>query len=138
MKLWRAPVRIATGAYILDQGISKLEANEETASWLHSRAVTAFPQFQQMEPMTFLRLFRTGEIALGAGLLLPIVPSGLAGLGLTAFSGALMRLYVRSPELHREGSLRPNMQGIGPAKDVWMLAIGLALVIDWLSSRDSA
>ena len=87
-KLWHVPVRLATGAIILDQGLLKLDADEDTAKWLHGQAVVAFPQFAEMEPKEFVQLLSTGEIALGAALLgIGFVPSGLAGLGLGVFGG---------------------------------------------------
>ena len=134
-RLWHVPLRVSTGAYILEQGLSKRDVDGQTAGWLHSRAVTAYPQLGSMDPERFARLLSTSEIALGAALLLPFVPSGVAGLGLLGFSGSLMRLYVRSPELHKEGSLRPNAQGVGLAKDAWMLGIALALVLDAVTGR---
>jgi hypothetical protein len=132
-KLWHVPVRLATGAIILDQGLLKLGADEETAKWLHGQAVHAFPQFADMEPKDFVQLLSTGEIALGAALLgIGVVPSSLAGLGLGIFGGALTRLYLRAPGTRREGGVAPSQQGIGLAKDSWMLAIGAALVLDAL------
>jgi hypothetical protein len=137
-KLWHVPVRLATGAIILDQGLSKLAADEDTAKWLHGQAVQAFPQFQDMDPKDFVQLLSMSEIALGSALLgIGFVPSSLAGLGLGAFGGALTRLYLKAPGTRREGSVAPSQQGIGLAKDSWMLAIGTALVLDALfgSSR---
>ena len=132
-KLWHVPVRLATGAIILDQGLLKLGADEETAKWLHGQAVHAFPQFADVEPKDFVQLLSTGEIALGAALLgIGIVPSSLAGLGLGIFGGALTRLYLRAPGTRREGTIAPSQQGIGLVKDSWMLAIGTALVLDSL------
>jgi hypothetical protein len=132
-KLWHVPVRLATGAIILDQGLLKLGADEETAKWLHGQAVHAFPQFADVEPKDFVQLLSTGEIALGAALLgIGIVPSSLAGLGLGVFGGALTRLYLRAPGTRREGTIAPSQQGIGLVKDSWMLAIGTALVLDAL------
>jgi hypothetical protein len=130
-KLWHVPVRLATGAIILDQGLLKLDADEDTVKWLHGQAVQAFPQFADMEPRDFVQLLSTGEIALGAALLgIGFVPSSLAGLGLGLFGGSLTRLYLKSPGTRREGSIAPSQQGIGLAKDSWMLAIGTALVLD--------
>jgi hypothetical protein len=130
-KLWHVPVRLATGAIILDQGLLKLGADEDTVKWLHGQAVQAFPQFADMEPRDFVQLLSTGEIALGAALLgIGFVPSSLAGLGLGLFGGSLTRLYLKSPGTRREGSIAPSQQGIGLAKDSWMLAIGTALVLD--------
>ena len=132
-KLWHVPVRLATGAIIVDQGLQKLGADEDTAKWLHGQAVNAFPQFADMDPKDFVQLLSASEIALGAALLgIGFVPSSLAGLGLTFFGGSLARLYLKAPGTRREGSIAPSHQGIGLAKDSWMLAIGAALVLDGL------
>ncbi|HEV3014278.1 MAG TPA: hypothetical protein VG499_13450 [Actinomycetota bacterium] len=131
-KLWHVPVRLATGAIIVDQGLQKLGADEDTAKWLHGQAVQAFPQFAGMDPKDFVQLLSASEIALGAALLgIGFVPSGLAGLGLSAFAGSLTRLYLTAPGTRREGTVAaPGQQGVGLAKDSWMLAIGVALVLD--------
>ena len=130
-KLWHVPVRLATGAIIVDQGLQQLGADEDTARWLHGQASQAFPQFADMDPKDFLQLLSASEIALGAALLgIGFVPSSLAGLGLSLYGGSLARLYLTTPGTRREGSIAPSRQGIGLAKDSWMLAIGLALVLD--------
>jgi hypothetical protein len=130
-KLWHVPVRLATGAIIVDQGLQKLGADEDTAKWLHGQAVQAFPRFADMDPKDFVQLLSASEIALGAALLgIGFIPSSLAGLGLSAFGGSLTRLYLTAPGTRREGSVAPSQQGIGLAKDSWMLAIGVALVLD--------
>jgi hypothetical protein len=130
-KLWHVPVRLATGAVILDQGLLKRGADEDTAKWLHGQAALVFPQFADMEPKAFVQLLSSCEIALGAALLaIGFVPSGLAGLGLTAFGGSLTRLYLSAPGTRREGTVAPTQQGITLVKDSWMLAIGAALVVD--------
>ena len=132
-KLWHVPVRLATGAIILDQGLLKLKADEDTVKWLHGQAVHAFPQFADMEPQEFVQLLSAGEIALGTALLgIGLVPSSLAGLALGVFGGSLTRLYLKAPGTRREGSIAPSRQGVGLAKDSWMLAIGAALVLDAL------
>ena len=132
-KLWHVPVRLATGAIIVDQGLQKLGADEDTAKWLHGQAVHAFPQLAGMDPKDFVQLLSTSEIALGIALLgIGFVPSSLAGLGLGIFGGSLTRLYLRSEGTRREGSIAPSQQGVGLAKDSWMLAIGAALVLDAL------
>jgi hypothetical protein len=130
-KLWHVPVRLATGAIILDQGLLKLKADDDTAKWLHGQAVHAFPQFAEMEPKEFVQLLSAGEIALGTALLgIGLVPSSLAGLALGVFGGSLTRLYLKAPGTRREGTIAPSHQGVGLAKDSWMLAIGTALVLD--------
>jgi hypothetical protein len=134
-KLWHVPVRLATGAFILNSGLSKRNVDKEHAERLHGFASGAYPQFQDMPPEQFVSMLSAGEIAVGAALLTPFVPSAVAGAALAGFSGALGGLYWRTPGLHEEGSLRPTEQGIAIAKDSWMLAIGTALVLDSLTSR---
>ena len=137
-KLWHVPVRLATGAIIIDQGLLKLKADDDTAKWLHGQAAQVFPQFEDMDPKEFVQLLSAVEISLGAALLgIGFVPSSLAGLGLTVFGGSLTRLYLKAPGTRREGTIAPSQQGVGLAKDSWMLAIGTALVLDSLfgSSR---
>ena len=133
-KPWHLPVRLAAGAYILDQGLSKKDIPDEMVGWFKQEAVKAFPElFEEMDPKQFLGLLATCEIALGSALLaVPLVPPLFAGLGLTAFAFSLNRRYLNSPELRREGSLAPSMDGIPAAKDFWLLAMGLALVLDSL------
>ena len=136
VKLRHLPQRIATGAFILNSGIGKLNADEETAAQLHGFAVGTYPFLAKLKPQDFVKLLGGTEIALGAALLLPVVPSALAGAGLAAFSGGLLGLYIRTPGMRKEGSPLPTQQGIPIAKDVWMLGIGLGLVIDDLTDSD--
>jgi hypothetical protein len=136
VKLRHLPQRIATGAFILNSGIGKLNADEETAAQLHGFAVGTYPFLAKLKPQDFVKLLGGTEIALGAALLLPVVPSALAGAGLAAFSGGLLGLYARTPGMRKEGSPLPTQQGIPIAKDVWMLGIGLGLVLDDLTDSD--
>ena len=80
-------------------------------------------------------MLSAGEIVVGAALLTPFVPTGVAGVALTGFAALLGRLYWRSPGMHEEGSLRPTQQGTALAKDAWMLGIGSALVLDALTDH---
>jgi hypothetical protein len=131
----RQPGRLSAGAFILNSGVGKWSADDETAARLHKMASGTYPFLAKLSPRDFARLLAAGEIALGAALLVPVVPAGLAGAGLTAFSGGLLGMYLRTPGLRREHSLRPSQQGTALAKDVWMLGIGLGLVIDALTDR---
>jgi hypothetical protein len=134
-KAWHVPVRLATGAFILNSGLSKRNADKETAEHLHGFATTSYPQFQETPPEQFVKLLSAGETAVGAALLTPFVPTGVAGAALTGFASLLGRLYWQAPGTHEEGSLRPTSQGVALAKDVWMLGIGAALMLDALSDR---
>jgi|SoiMethySBSTD1v2_1073268.scaffolds.fasta_scaffold02871_7 hypothetical protein len=134
-KAWHIPLRVATGVFVLNSGLHKRAADEETAKGLHGFATTAYPEFEDTPPEKFASMLSTGEIAVGTLLLTPFVPTPVAGLALTTFAGMLGRLYLKAPGLREEGSLQPTQQGTAVAKDVWMLAIGTALTIDGLTDR---
>jgi hypothetical protein len=123
-------MRLATGGFILNSGLTKRDADEETAQQLHRFATTTYPFLGKLEPSRFVRLLSAGEIAVGTLLLVPFVPAAVAGAALTGFSAGLVGLYLRTPGMRQEGSLRPTEPGIVLAKDVWMCGIGLSLVID--------
>ncbi|WP_415943551.1 hypothetical protein [Streptomyces sp. 067-1] len=127
--------RLATGAFILNSGLSKRGADEQTAAMMHGMAKNTYPFLDRLQPTAFLRLLSAGEITLGAALLLPVVPTAVAGIGLTAFSAALVGLYLRTPGMREEGSLRPTQEGTALAKDTWMLGIGVGFVVDGASRR---
>jgi hypothetical protein len=91
----------------------------------------------EVEPEQFAKGLSTGEIVLGAALLTPVVPSWLAGAGVTVFASGGNRLYWKAPGLRQEGDVRPTEEGMGIAKDIWMTAIGVALVLDAISDRFS-
>jgi hypothetical protein len=136
-KARRLPERVAAGAFTLDMGLSKWNADEQTAAALHGMAAKSYPFLGKMKPKDFVRLLSVAEIALGSALLLPVVPAGLAGAGLAAFSGGTLGMYLRTPGMTRDG-LRPSQEGIALAKDVWMLGIGLSLAIDGLTARKTS
>jgi hypothetical protein len=128
-KLRRAPLRLATGAFILNAGVGKLSLDAGTAGYLHGAGAGAYPVLKKVEPTVFGKILAFSEISVGAALLLPIVPAGLAGLALIGFSGALVGMYIRTPGMH-DKYLRPSQEGTVRAKDVWMLGTGIALVVD--------
>lgn len=124
------PARLATGAFILNSGVEKAQGDEQTAQALHGMASGTYPFLGKLQAGQFLRLLSTSEIVLGAALLLPVVPTIVAGAGLAAFSGGLLGLYLRTPGMRQQGSLRPAPQGVPIAKDVWMLGIAAGFVVD--------
>ncbi|HVC39853.1 MAG TPA: hypothetical protein VNH20_07795 [Candidatus Dormibacteraeota bacterium] len=135
MRARDVPTRVATGAFILHSGIEKWDATEERAQMLHAAASAGLPLVGRIPPRRFGRLLAAGEIATGAALLAPFVPAALAGGALTLFSGALMTMYLRTPAMHKEGSVWPSPQGIAVSKDVWMLGIGLGLLLEAATER---
>jgi hypothetical protein len=130
VKARHLPSRIVTGAFILDQGIGKLSADEETAANLHGMAAGAYPLVKKLKPTDFTRLLGACEVTLGTALLIPFAPTAVVGAALAAFSGGLLGLYARTPGMHKEHSPFPTQQGAALAKDAWLGAIGLGLVLD--------
>jgi hypothetical protein len=124
------PPRVAAGLIILNSGLSKRAAGEEAAEGLHGMAAGAYPFLKDMDPAKFVRLLSMAEITLGTALLVPVVPSLPVGAALTAFAGGLVGLYLKTPGLREEGGLRASQQGVGIAKDVWLLGIGAGLVME--------
>ncbi|MBB2912926.1 hypothetical protein FHS43_004221 [Streptosporangium becharense] len=127
------PPRVAAGLVILNSGLTKRGADAETAAGLHGMAVGTYPFLKDQDPERFVGLLSKAEIALGVALLVPAVPSVLAGAALTAFAGGLIGLYLKTPGMREEGSLRPSPQGISIVKDVWLLGIGAGLVMEELT-----
>jgi uncharacterized membrane protein YphA (DoxX/SURF4 family) len=128
----RLPERLATGAYILHSGIEKWHGSAEQAAGLHGMAAGAYPFLKDIQPTTFLKLLSVGEMTTGALLLIPFVPQALAGVALSTFSGGLVTMYLRTPALHKPGSVWPTQNGTAISKDIWMFAIGSGLVLDKL------
>lgn len=128
------PTRLSTGGYILHAGWEKWHGNEAQAAAVHGMAAGAFPVLAEVPAARFLRLLAAAELGLGAALLLPVVPAAAAGAALTGFAGGLLGMYLRTPALHKPGSVWPTPAGTGVSKDVWMFGIGLALLAE---HRDS-
>lgn len=132
MRIAHIPLRVATGAFILNSGLSKRNLPAENAEALQGMAARVFPFVKQWQPTTFGTGLSTAEIGIGSVLLAPMVPSFLAGAVLTAFGGGMVTMYWKTPGMHEEGNPRPTQDGIAIAKDVWMLGGGLTLMLDGL------
>lgn len=131
-----AVLRAVPGAFILNSGIGKLSVPPEGAEQLQAMATKAVPQLGEMPPEQFGKLLAYSEIALGAALLTPFVPTRLAGAALTAFSAGLVTMYLRTPGMTEADGIRPSQDGIGLAKDSWLVAIGLALLVGGKDKQD--
>src|SRR3954463_11904763 len=89
--------RISAGAFILNSGLGKRGADEQAAAGMHGFAARTYPFLKSVPPPPFASLLSTTEIAIGAVLLTPFIPTAVAGAALTAFSGGLLGLYLRTP-----------------------------------------
>jgi uncharacterized membrane protein YphA (DoxX/SURF4 family) len=129
------PVRIAVGVFVLNSGMTKLKADDQATAGLHGFATGAYPFLKKLKPQVFTRLLGASEVALGSALILPVVPSVIAGSGLAAFSGGLLGLYFKTPGMRRPGTPLPTQEGIPLAKDIWMAGAALTLIVDDLTSN---
>lgn len=123
-----AALRLVSGAFILNSGINKLRIDEASAAGLQQMAANGVPQLADLEPSVFGKVVSISEISLGSALLLPLVPSRLAGLGLGAFSGVLLSSYLRTPGMTESDGIRPTADGTALAKDFWLAGIAAALI----------
>lgn len=121
------PLRVTAGAFILNSGLGKIGASPEAAEGYHGMASTAYPVFKNVKPKDFTEALAYGEIALGTALLAPMVPSAVAGTALAGFGAGLVGMYLKLPGMTREDGIRPTEQGLGLAKDVWLVGAGLTL-----------
>lgn len=136
MKLSHVPLRLATGAFILNSGLNKRNLPREAAEGMQGMAANGVPQVKSLDPVTFGKALSAGEIALGAALLTPFVPATVAGAALTGFGGGLINMYLNTPGMTAEGSkFRPSQDGTAIAKDIWLVGAGLSLLISGLTSR---
>ncbi|TKJ22400.1 hypothetical protein A6V29_06480 [Blastococcus sp. CCUG 61487] len=127
--------RISAGAFILNSGLGKRGADEDAAAYMHGFASGTYPFLKDVPPKQFAQVLATTEIAIGAALLTPFVPTFVAGTALTAFSGGLLGLYLKTPGMRKPGSLAPTEQGLSLAKDSWLVGIGIGLMTRGLIER---
>jgi hypothetical protein len=130
VRLRDVPTRFSTGGFILHSGLEKWQGTEEQAKGVHAMASGAYPFLAKIPPATFLKILAAAEIGTGTAMLVPIVPNKVAGAALSAFSGSLLGMYLRTSSMHKPGSVWPTRAGTAVSKDVWMLGIGLSLLAD--------
>ena len=129
MNLTHVPLRVATGAFILNAGMGKLNADEGNAQFLHSAAAGTYPALaKDMQPTTFVKVLAYSEIAVGAALLAPMVSSTVAGAALTGFGASLVGMYFKTPAMTLDDGIRPSQEGTAVAKDIWLVGAGLTLL----------
>ncbi|WP_086561998.1 hypothetical protein [Streptomyces africanus] len=138
--VWRSaarqlPLRLTVGAFFLNSGLAKRDADQATAQGLQQFASATYPFLSKLGAQKFTRLLSTGELTVATALLLPVIPAAVAGAALTAFSCGSLGLYLHTPGMRQEGSLRPTEQGTALAKDVWMLGVGLSLIAEGLTGH---
>jgi uncharacterized membrane protein YphA (DoxX/SURF4 family) len=127
--------RISAGAFILNSGLGKRGVPDEAAEYMHGFAAGTYPFLKSVPPQQFVKGLATAEIVIGAALLTPFVPTFVAGGLLTAFSGGLLGLYLKTPGMRKPGSLAPTEQGLSLAKDSWLVGLGIGLMTRGMMER---
>lgn len=135
MSIVQIPLRLATGAFILNSGLGKRSLSEEQAAGMRDMGAKGVPYLSELSPAQFKQFIVATEVGVGGALLLPLVPGWLAGAALTAFSGGLMSMYLNTPEMTQQDGVRPSGEGTGLAKDVFMVGSGLAIMADSVANR---
>ena len=130
MRMSHIPLRLTTGAFILNAGYGKRNLDKDTAAGLQGMAARVIPPVSRIKPEVFGKVLSYSEMALGAALLAPFLPSRLVGVGLGIFSGSLLIMYLRTPGMTEGDGIRPSQKGTALAKDVWMFGIAVALMLD--------
>lgn len=137
MSLAQLPIRLTTGAFVLNSGISKLSLSDEEAEGLQQMAANGVPMLADMSPSAFRRFIAFTEIGVGAAQLIPKVPGWLAGSALSAFSAGMLNMYLNTPGMTKDDGVRPTQEGTPVAKDVWMLGAGATMIIDSMMNTTS-
>ena len=131
----RAPLRLTTGAFVLNSGVNTFGADDETSKRMQASAAKLVPQVERMDPRTFSKVLAAGEVTLGTALMLPIVPAAVAGLGLTAFAASVLATQRPSNGQHADTTgEQPANQAVPHATEAWMLGAGVSLLLDALTS----
>lgn len=123
-----AILRGVTGAFVTNAGVGKIGMPAEHSAGIQQAAASGIPALAKLPSDKFGSWLGWAETAIGATLLAPFVPNRVAGAALTAFSGGLLSMYFRNPENTEADGIRPSQEGMALSKDVFMLAIGLALM----------
>ena len=94
VKLRQYLPRLAAGAFILNSGLSKRDADEQSAQGYHGMAAGTYSFLGDMDPQQFTKTLSTAEIALGAALVTPFVPTALVAPALVLTIGGLSSARV--------------------------------------------
>ncbi|HEV7828524.1 MAG TPA: hypothetical protein VGP04_06665 [Pseudonocardiaceae bacterium] len=75
----------------------------------------------------FTKLLAGEKITLGAALVLPVVPTAVAAVGLAAFSTGLLGVYLPTPPCAATAACGPPRMALPWPKHVWMLGIAAGM-----------
>ena len=73
MRMSHIPLRLTTGAFILNAGFGKRNLDEDSAAGLQTAAARVIPAVSRIRPKAFGKVLSYSEMALGAALLTPFL-----------------------------------------------------------------
>ena len=73
MSIVQIPLRLASGAFILNSGLSKRKLTDEQAAHVRDMGAKGVPYIAQLSPAQFRTFISSSEIGIGGALLLPLV-----------------------------------------------------------------
>src|SRR5699024_2685751 len=111
MKLSPAPLRAVPGAFILGSGIGTPGMDDATAGGLQQMAANGVPMVENLTASQLGKFLSYGEIAVGSALLLPFVPTRIAGAALTTFAAGLVSNYFSIDSMTKDDGIRPSEDG---------------------------
>ena len=83
MSIVQIPLRLASGAFILNSGIGKTKLSEEQAEGMRDMAANGIPMLKDLSPAQFKQFLVATEIGVGGALLAPFVPGSVSYTHLT-------------------------------------------------------
>lgn len=129
MRLSNAILRGVSGAYLIQSGLGKKDLPQEAYEGLQGMAASGIPQFGEWDAKTFGNFLWISEVGIGALLVTPFVNKRLAGAALTAFTAGMLSMYFKNESMTQSDGIRPTQEGTPLSKDVWLGAIGAALMV---------
>lgn len=129
MRISNAILRGVSGAYLIQSGLGKKDLPEEVYAGLKGMASIGIPQFGEWDDKTFGQFLWLSEVGIGTLLVTPFVNKRLAGAALLAFSAGMLSMYFNNDEMTQDDGIRPSQDGTPLSKDVWLGAIGAALMV---------
>lgn len=124
-----AALRLIPAAMIINSGIGKLSMDAQSSAGLQQFAATGIKEMEKLPSDKFGKFIGISELAVGGALAAPFIPNRLAGAALTVFGSGLMTLYFNNEGNTLEDGVRPSESGLPLAKDSWLVAIGLGLML---------
>lgn len=130
-----AILRAVPGAFIVNAAVGKFGSSPEKSAGLQQFAATGIPALKKLPSDQFANILAGAELAVGGALFSPFTSNRVAGAALASFGAGLLTMYFRNPNMTLEDGIRPSEEGLQLSKNIFLVAIGAALVTMDCSDR---